>query len=382
MTTVAYLRGLPRGRHRPPLDPSCATRRVPGLRRLTDAVHAEGAAVAAQIGHAGPVANPRLQPAPAPCRPRARSASLGYRMNRRGRRRRHRPHHRRLRAGGRGLRRRGRLRRHRGPPRPQLPAERVPQPEAQPAHATSGAAASRTAPASPARCVRAVREAVGSAVAVTAKLNMADGVRGGLWLDESVAVAAAARGRRRARRARAHRRQLARQPDVPLPRRGAAARSSPPRCRRSPALGFRLVGRRFLRAYPFEEAFFLPYARQFRAALRPAAHPARRHQPARHHRARRWPRASTSWPWPGRCSASPTWSNRMRDGRRHRVAVHPLQQVHADHLQRHPLRARRERLDQLGDGPLDRARGVAELGGGLGAVDGRVGPAAPGATPA
>ncbi len=32
-------------------------------------------------------------------------------------------------------------------------------------------------------------------------------------------------------------------------------------------LGFGLVGSRFLRAYPFEEAFFLPYARQFRAAL-------------------------------------------------------------------------------------------------------------------
>ena len=32
---------------------------VPGLRRLTDAVHAEGAAISAQIGHAGPVANAR-----------------------------------------------------------------------------------------------------------------------------------------------------------------------------------------------------------------------------------------------------------------------------------------------------------------------------------
>src|SRR5246127_3986530 len=32
---------------------------VPGLRRLTDAIHAEGAAVNAQIGHAGPVANAR-----------------------------------------------------------------------------------------------------------------------------------------------------------------------------------------------------------------------------------------------------------------------------------------------------------------------------------
>jgi 2,4-dienoyl-CoA reductase-like NADH-dependent reductase (Old Yellow Enzyme family) len=32
-------------------------------------------------------------------------------------------------------------------------------------------------------------------------------------------------------------------------------------------LGFKLVGRRFLRAYPYEEAFFLPYARQFLDAL-------------------------------------------------------------------------------------------------------------------
>jgi 4,4'-dithiodibutanoate disulfide reductase len=31
---------------------------------------------------------------------------------------------------------------------------------------------------------------------------------------------------------------------------------------------FRLFGRRFLPEYPFEEAFFLPYARQFRAALK------------------------------------------------------------------------------------------------------------------
>ncbi len=32
----------------------------------------------------------------------------------------------------------------------------------------------------------------------------------------------------------------------------------------------------FLHSYPFEEGYFLPYARQFRAALRPPAHPARR----------------------------------------------------------------------------------------------------------
>ncbi len=37
--------------------------------------------------------------------------------------------------------------------------------------------------------LRTVRDAVGPDVAVTAKLNMADGVDGGLWLDESVEVA-------------------------------------------------------------------------------------------------------------------------------------------------------------------------------------------------
>jgi len=32
-------------------------------------------------------------------------------------------------------------------------------------------------------------------------------------------------------------------------------------------LGFRLVGHRFLKSYPYEEAFFLPFARQFLDAL-------------------------------------------------------------------------------------------------------------------
>ena len=41
----------------------------------------------------------------------------------------------------------------------------------------------------PRQVVEAVREAVGSDVAVLAKLNMADGVAGGLWVDESVRVA-------------------------------------------------------------------------------------------------------------------------------------------------------------------------------------------------
>lgn len=64
MTTVAYCAVSPGGRTdgwqlwmRPEA--------VPGLRRLTDAIHAEGAAISAQIGHAGPVANARTNKAQA-----------------------------------------------------------------------------------------------------------------------------------------------------------------------------------------------------------------------------------------------------------------------------------------------------------------------------
>ncbi len=58
MTTVAYLAVSPEGR----TDRHCVlldADSLPGLRRLTAAVHAAGAAVSAQIGHAGPVANSR-----------------------------------------------------------------------------------------------------------------------------------------------------------------------------------------------------------------------------------------------------------------------------------------------------------------------------------
>ena len=64
MTTVAYCAVSPGGRTdgwqiwmRPEA--------LPGLRRLTETIHGEGAAISAQIGHAGPVANARTNKAPA-----------------------------------------------------------------------------------------------------------------------------------------------------------------------------------------------------------------------------------------------------------------------------------------------------------------------------
>lgn len=64
MTTVAYCAVSPGGRtagNQLWMRPEA----VAGLRRLTEAIHAEGAAVSAQIGHAGPVADARSNKATA-----------------------------------------------------------------------------------------------------------------------------------------------------------------------------------------------------------------------------------------------------------------------------------------------------------------------------
>ncbi len=63
MTTIAYLAVSPEGR----TDRHCVVVQdevLPDLRRLTDAVHGTGALAAAQLGHAGPVANARSNRAP------------------------------------------------------------------------------------------------------------------------------------------------------------------------------------------------------------------------------------------------------------------------------------------------------------------------------
>lgn len=118
----------------------------------------------------------------------------------------------------------------------------------------------------PRQVVKAVRDAVGSSVAVTAKLNMDDGVPGGIWLDQSIEVARLLQddGCLDAL-------QLTGGGSLLNPMylfRGAApiaemAATMKPWMRP----GFRLVSGKFMPEYPFEEAFFLPYARQFREAL-------------------------------------------------------------------------------------------------------------------
>lgn len=262
MTTVAYCavsRGGGVHRNTLAMHPDL----IPDLRRLTDAVHAHGAAVAAQLGHAGLVANVRSNGSPT-LAPSTRFSPPAMGVVRR---------------------------------------------------ATPGqlsdvlddfAAAARVAVAAgfdaievhlghnyllssffspnlnrrrdeyggsienrsrfPRRVVAAVREAVGTDVAVYAKFNMDDGVRRGLHVDESLQFAALLE-------ADGYLDALELTGGSSLLNGMYFFRGEVPMAdfiATQPAvvgLGLRLFGSRIFPSYPFEEAFFLPLARRFRQAL-------------------------------------------------------------------------------------------------------------------
>lgn len=118
----------------------------------------------------------------------------------------------------------------------------------------------------PRRVVEAVRTVADGRLAVLAKFNMADGVDRGLWLDESLQFA-------RLLESDGHLDALELtggssllngmyffRGDVPM-REFAATQPW------LVGLGLRMFGGRIFPEYPFEEAFFLPFARQFRDAL-------------------------------------------------------------------------------------------------------------------
>jgi 2,4-dienoyl-CoA reductase-like NADH-dependent reductase (Old Yellow Enzyme family) len=261
LSTVAYLAVSPEGR----TDRHCLLlnqANLPGLRRLTDAVHAEGAAAAAQIGHAGPVANPRSNRMP------ALSPSGGFT-----------PMGTRLRAvDAAGIARitedyalAARLATEAGFDSIEVHVghnyllSAFLSPKLNRRTDTYGGSVENRARFAR-QVLRAVRHAAGPAVAVTAKLNMVDGVPKGLGLKDSIAVATLfeADGTLDALEltggsSLANPMYLFRG-DAPLREFGATL-PTPVR------LGFKVIGRRFLKSYPFEEAFFLPFARQFRQAL-------------------------------------------------------------------------------------------------------------------
>ncbi|GAA4874433.1 NADH:flavin oxidoreductase [Saccharopolyspora cebuensis] len=262
MTTVAYCAVAPEGRtHR---DQILWTEdALPGLRRLTDAVHAHGAAASAQIGHAGPVANPKAngRPALAPSRQFhattlsfAREAAVADLQ-------------RIVTAHAEAARRAvetgfDAVEVHLGhnylassflSPRINRRADRY-----------GGSLENRAR--FPREIMRAVRDAVGDRIAIIAKLNMDDGVPGGFWLDEAIPVARwlESDGSLDALEMTAGSSLL--NPmylfkgDAPLAD-FAAVMPQPVK------LGVRLVGGRMLRAYPYEDLYLLEDARQIRSAV-------------------------------------------------------------------------------------------------------------------
>ncbi len=263
MTTVAYCAVAPEGRterNQIWMRPDA----LPGLRRLTDAVHAEGAAASAQIGHAGPVANGKSNRLPA-LAPSASFSPQAMAVTRR--------------AGVADI-------------------ERVTA-----AHATAaqlaveagfdaveihlghnyfassflspkinkrrdgygGSLANRAKVALGA--ARAVRDAVGDRIAILAKLNMDDGVPGGFWLDESLQVAQWLE-----RDGSVDALELTAGSSLLNPmylfRGEAPLREFAATFKQPMRLGIKLVGDKFIRAYPYQEAYLLDSARQFRAALK------------------------------------------------------------------------------------------------------------------
>ena len=262
MTTVAYCAVSPEGRtDRHQLYWRDEARA--GLRRLTDAVHAEGAAVSAQIGHAGPVADGRSNRLPA-LAPSRRFSPLSLQFIRA--------------AGAADLARI--VAAHADAARAAIDvgfdaveihlghnylASAFLSPKLNRRRDRYGGSLDNRARLAR-EITRAVRAAVGDRIAIVAKLNMDDGVRRGLHLAESIQVAQwlEADGSIDALEMTAgssllNPMYLFKGP-APL-REFAAAMRQPVR------LGVRLFGRTRLHSYPYRAGYLLDDAKQVRAAV-------------------------------------------------------------------------------------------------------------------
>ena len=264
MTTVAYLAVSPEGRtHADQIH--WRPEALPGLQRLTEAIHAAGAKVAAQIGHAGPVANSASNGLPS-IGPSRHFNGLSLRFDKAA-----------------------------------TPADldRIVADHAAAARMAAdvgfdaievhlghnylasaflspklnkrkddfgGSLANRAT--FPRRIVEAVRGAVGDRVAVTAKLNMRDGYRGGFDLADSVPFAATLEqdGHLDALeltggsslmnpmylfRGEAPVKEMAQRMPLKAPTKA----------------GMRMSGHTFFKEYPWKPLYFLDQAKQFREAL-------------------------------------------------------------------------------------------------------------------
>jgi 2,4-dienoyl-CoA reductase-like NADH-dependent reductase (Old Yellow Enzyme family) len=111
-----------------------------------------------------------------------------------------------------------------------------------------------------------VRDTVGSEMAVIAKINVDDGVAGGFWIDETVEVA---------RMLEADGALDALEPTcgsslqnpMYLFRGEAPVQEMAASMPKAVGLGLKLFGGFFFKSYPFEEAYLRPFARQLRSAV-------------------------------------------------------------------------------------------------------------------
>jgi 2,4-dienoyl-CoA reductase-like NADH-dependent reductase (Old Yellow Enzyme family) len=262
MTTVAYCAVAPEGR----TDRHQIYWRddvLPGLRRLTDAVHAEGTAASAQIGHAGPVADGRSNRAPA-LSPHRMFSPLSMQFTRR--------------ATEADLARI--VRAHADAARMAIDAgfdaveihlghnylaSAFLSPRLNRRRDEFGGTLENRA-RFPRAVARAVRDAVGDRIAILAKLNLDDGVRSGLQLDESIQVARWLEQdgsldalEMTAGSSLLNPMYLFKGP-APL-REFAGAMREPVRT------GVRLFGRTRLHSYPYHDGYLLDDARRVRAAV-------------------------------------------------------------------------------------------------------------------
>ncbi|MEV3924961.1 NADH:flavin oxidoreductase [Actinomadura coerulea] len=262
MTTVAYCAVAPEGRTERRqiwMRPEA----VPGLRRLTDAVHAEGAAASAQLGHAGPVADASSNRVPAVSAGRFFNP-LGMAFTKV--------------ATAEDIERITRA--HAGAARLAIEsgfdaveihlghnylASAFLSPRLNRRKDGHGGPIENRAKVA-LGIARAVRDEVGDRIAITAKLNMRDGVRGGLEIDDSLHVARGLQDEGTVDALELTAGSSLLNPmylfrgEMPIPE-FAASYKLPMR------IGLRMFGKRFLRTYPYQDTYLLEHARRFRAEL-------------------------------------------------------------------------------------------------------------------
>jgi 2,4-dienoyl-CoA reductase-like NADH-dependent reductase (Old Yellow Enzyme family) len=261
MTTLAYCAVSMEGRG-VPNEIVLRAESLPGLTRLAEAVHAEGAAINAQIGHSGPVAQSYATKQKALC------ASSGFS-----------PMGTRFHAassddiaritadfatGARVLADAGfdaieiHLAHH-------YLLNSFMSPKWNHRKDAWGGSVEKRA-LFPRQVAQAIRDAVGRDVAVTAKFEMTDAVPGGLWLDESIQIAQLLESD-----GALDALQLTAGGSLANPMflfRGEVPRAEFARTLPAPLRPvFKVIGKRFMPEYPFEEWYFRPMARQFRDAL-------------------------------------------------------------------------------------------------------------------